>query len=58
MLGNDRVVPYSYFSLVFILQFIYVVCTNIKNSGITFYGNALRRLNQYEQLILAVHFNL
>ena len=48
MLGNDGVVPYSYFSLVFILQFIYVVCAKIENPGITFYSNTLRRFNQNE----------
>ena len=58
MLGNDGVVPYSYFSLVFILQFIYIVCAYIKYSRVTFYGYTLGRFNQYEQLILAIYLNL
>ncbi len=58
MLGNDRIITNSYFSLVFILQFIYVVCAYIKYSRVTLYGYTLGRFNQYEQLILAIYLNL
>ena len=58
MLGNDRIIANPYFSLVFILQFVYVVCAYIKYSRVTFYGYTLGRFNQYEQLILAIYLNL
>lgn len=58
MLGNNRIIANPYFSLVFILQFIYVVCAYIKYSCVTFYGYTFGWFNQYEQLILAIYFNL